>query len=342
MTAGRSPVASRRDSAAAPDVVGEFEGQAVEAATIAAHGLAARVLSFGATLQGLWLDGRADSLLLGLDTLADYVAQPIYVGALVGRFANRIGGASAVIDGRTHRLDANWLGRHMLHGGADGSGRRVWHLAEWSPNALTLRDVLPDGHMGFPGRLEVTARFEIVAGPALDLTVEAVTDAPTWCGFAQHGYWALGGGTALDQTLRIAAARYLPVDADCIPAGPPLSVAGTAFDLRKGARLRQILPETGFDHNFCLSDNRLACRPVAWLSAGDGSLTLRIDSTEPGLQVFDGRATEAVAGWPAYAGIALEPQIWPDAPNRPDFPSALLRPGETYRQVTRFALLQGV
>lgn len=340
MTDNRRRFASRPMGTKAPEKIGESYRQPVEAATISGFGLTARVLGFGATLQGLWLDGRADSLTLGLDALDDYVAQPIYVGAVVGRFANRIGGAAAEIGGRAVRLDANWLGRHMLHGGADGSGRRVWRIVDWTPGSVTLTDALPDGHMGFPGRLDVTVRYSIAEGPALALTIEAVTDAETVCGFAHHGYWALGGGSALDQTLRIPAERYLPVDADLIPTGDPVSVAGTAFDLREGARMRA-RPEGGFDHNFCLSPQRTECRPVAWLTAGDGSLTLRIDSTEPGLQVFDGSATDAIAGWPAHAGIALEPQLWPDAPNRPDFPSAVLRPGEIYRQETRFVVKTG-
>ncbi len=321
-------------------------GAVVERAEISGHGLTARFLTLGAILQDLRLDGVPHPLVLGFDRLEDYLAHPdLYFGAMVGRYANRIGGARFPLGGREVGVDANFRGRHLLHGGAEGSSRRVWRIQSRAADRITFADRLPDGHMGFPGNLSVEVAVHIAEGPALHIHIRAESDAETLCNFAHHSYFNLSGRpTIAGHRLRIAASRYLPVDDDLIPTGEQRAVDGTPFDLRAGTELTPARLAHGFDHNFCLADARCPTRPVAWLAAPDGGPGLIIETTEPGLQFYDGAMIAATApglgGRPLgpHAGLALEPQVWPDAPNHPAFPSALLRPGERYDQHTTLVL----
>ncbi|WP_142846343.1 aldose epimerase family protein [Telmatospirillum sp. J64-1] len=313
-------------------------GEGVEAVKIAGHGLSARFLTYGATLQDLRLDGFDHSLVLGFDDLEGYLAHPdLYFGAMVGRYANRIGEGRAAIGGRECQLDRNFLERHLLHGGSEGSSRRNWRIAAHSGEEVTFIDTLPDGHMGFPGRLNVRVTFAVQPGPALSIRVEAETDAETLCNFAHHSYFNLGGGPTVEgHLLQIAADHYLPVTDTLIPTGEVAPVDGMPFDFRIPVRLTADRLATGYDHNFCLSPRRSDLRAVAWLASPDGALSMTIKTSEPGLQFYGGAAISTRHHGP-HAGLALEPQIWPDAPNHPHFPSALLRPGEIYAQHTLFA-----
>lgn len=321
------------------------DGQRVSRFAIAGHGLSAWVLTHGATLQDLRLAGCPQPLVLGFPRLEPYLSEGMYFGAVVGRFANRIGHGRAWIGGKERHLDRNFLGRHLLHGGTDGTGVRNWQLDEVAADSVTLHDRLPDGHMGFPGALEVTVRYAIAAGPVLEIEITATTDAETLCNFAQHSYFNLSGQpTVADHLLCCPADRYTATDAELIPTGETPPVAGTRHDWRHPARLGKRLEAGLIDDNLCLGDARLSePRMVAELSAPGGP-RLRLESTEPGLQVYAGDhirpRAPGLCGRPyrRFAGIALEPQLWPDAPNHPGFPSARLRPGETYRQITRFRL----
>ena len=313
--------------------------------TIEGHGLRATFTDLGAVLRELRMDGHDAPLQLGLADLDLYPDRSNYMGATAGRVANRVGGARFTLDGTEHRLDANFEGRHTLHGGALGAGKRVWDLRELRADTIVLGLALTDGEMGFPGAMDVEARF--VCAPAATLRVDytARTDAPTLCNFAHHTYWALDDTGGLDaHVLRVEADRYLPVDDGMIPTGEAAPVDGTSFDFRAGRRL----PGEGLlDHNLCLSDARVALREVARLRSDASGVEMRLATTEPGLQVYDGAKLRPVApgigGRPygPHAGVALEPQVWPDAPNHPGFPSAVLRPGETYRQTTTFSFQKG-
>ncbi|WP_259782383.1 aldose epimerase family protein [Aestuariispira ectoiniformans] len=313
----------------------------IEAVAISGHGLSARFLNYGATLQDLRLASVDRSLVLGFDEPVDYLRHADqYFGAMAGRYANRICEGRAVIGGRAVQLDRNFLDRHLLHGGRDGSSMRVWRVASRTTSSVTFVDRLPDGHMGFPGCLDVQVTFEILSGPALSLEVEAETDEETLCNFAHHAYFNLGGSASIEgHRLRIIADRYLPVTDTLIPTGALAAVKGSPFDFRKDAVLTAERLSTGYDHNYCLAERRVDLRPVARLSAPEGDVTMTIETTEPGLQFYDGAGINA-GPYRAYAGLALEPQIWPDAPNHTGFPSALLRPGETYRQHTVFSFAQ--
>ena len=319
-------------------------GGAIE---ISSEALTARFLPMGAILRDLRLAGHDAPMVLGLADEAHYPEHSNYMGATAGRVANRIGGARFVLDGVTHRTDPNFRGRHTLHGGSRGTGKRAWDVVEAGAGTVTFGIDLADGEMGFPGAMRATARFS-VAGATLRIDYEATCDAPTVCNLAHHTYWNLDGTDDLrHHVLTVDADRYLPVDDDLIPTGVA-PVDGTRFDFRGGRRLggrdddRPLL-----DHNLCLSDGRVALREVGTLRSERSGVTMTIATTEPGLQVYDGaKLATPVPGldgrtYRARAGTALEPQGWPDAPNRPDFPSVALRPGDTYRQTTTFAFVKG-
>ena len=326
---------------------GSFGGAPVERVTLSAHGLTARVMTWGAVLQDLRLDPHPHPLVLGFDRFDLYPERSPSFGAIVGRVANRIAGGQAEIGGRAYRFDRNFLGRHTLHGGSDGSGRRLWRIAEAGADFVTLAIALPDGHMGFPGNLEARASYRILPGPALSIEIGATADAETVCNFAHHSYWNLDGtASALDHLLRIDAADYLATDDELIPTDV-LPVAGSPFDFRAA---RPLGGEGALhDLNFCLSDAAQALRQVAALTGPRSGLTMAIETTEPGLQLYDGANIPAKAGdapglggtpYGAFAGIALEPQRWPDAPNRAWAPQVRLVPGQEYRQhsVFRFGM----
>lgn len=320
----------------APEIFGHMpDGRPVEAIRLRGSHLAATVLTMGATVQDLRLDGVSHPLVLGFPELAPYMSEGLYVGALVGRVANRIGQARFVLDGREVRVDANERG-NLLHGGRDGIHHQIWTVADRRSDRVVLTLDLPDGHMGFPGAVSIRAGIS-VSGDALGFDLAATSDAPTPVNLAHHGYFALDqSGDIRGHVLRVAADHYLPVDAGLIPTGEVAPVAGTAFDFRAGRRI----DPAGYDHNLCLGPARAPLRAVAELGSASG-LTMRVETTEPGLQIYDGRHFSGIRGLDgqshgAFAGLALETQGWPDAVNHPHFPDTILRPGQTYRAVTRY------
>lgn len=317
-------------------------GQPVHRIALQNSGLRACILTYGAALQDLRLDGISHPLVLGWPTLDGYVNSSAYFGAIVGRFANRIGGACYEIDGQVHHTDANFRGKHTLHGGSAGSARQVWQIEAVSENAATLSLKMPDGHMGFAGHLTVRATYEIEADHTLRLSIDAECDRPTPCSFAPHSYFNLDGGESIaGHTLQIDAQHYLQVDDDLIPTGSLTPVMGSPLDFQTH---RQIGTHA-IDHNFCISEGRQALRPVASLCGPRSGLCLHLASTEPGLQVYSAAGLDEAGriglnGQPygPFAGLALEPQNWPDAPNQPGFPSTILYPEERYRHDTTFQI----
>ncbi|WP_417243997.1 aldose epimerase family protein [Celeribacter sp.] len=315
------------------------DGRKVEAASLHAGELSVTILTLGAIVNDVRLKGVAYPLTLGSDDLAAYDAGPLqYYGALVGPVANRIAGASVPLNGATLNLTAN-EGTTCLHGGPDGMHREIWDIESHTESALTLTLTLPDGKGGFPGVRSLRARFSVDAPAHLRLVIEAETDKDTYINIANHSYWSLDGhATITGHTLTAPADRYTPVDAALIPTGVA-PVADTGFDFRRGRALGENTPR--IDHNLCLSDAPVPSLQHACTLSGTSGLTLRIDTTEPGLQVYDaGRNSSApfvgLNGKPygAFSGAALEPQRWPDGPNQTGFPSCLLKAGESYRQET--------
>ncbi|WP_420413823.1 aldose epimerase family protein [Roseibium sp.] len=325
------------------DVFGEMpDGIPVKRISLEGGGLTASFLTYGTVLQDLRLEGHAAPLVLGFETFDPYLTKSPYFGATAGRYANRIRDGHLEIDGKTYQLDQNFLGKHALHGGAVSMGKRMWRLEESSKSAAVFAIDLADGEMGFPGNLKAEARFSLLKGGVLDIVYSATTDAPTLCNLAHHSYFNLGSDTVLEHQLQIKADHYLPVNEELIPTGEIAPVEGTPFDFRKLAPVAQGGASGTFDHNFCISPDHLELRDVAVLRNPSSGVTMRCRTTEPGLQIYDGARIDidepGLGGMKmgAHAGIALEPQIWPDAPHHPDFPSALLRPGETYRQHSQY------
>ncbi len=314
------------------------DGAKVAAVRLQAGELTAVVLTRGAILQDLRLAGVPYSLTLGSDSLAAYEGPMGYFGALVGPVANRIGGAQALVAGRPCRFAAN-EGANLLHSGATGLHAQTWEIVAAQADALRLRLRLPDGLGGFPGNRTIEARYAL-AGASLTLELSATSDAPTLMNIANHSYWTLDGGPDIrGHFLQVAAARYTPVDAALLPTGAALPVAGV-FDLRAG---RELDLSEGYDHNFCLADAPGPLRFAAELRGRKG-VRMVLETTEPGLQVYDGRGLATApypghAGQPygAHAGIALEAQRWPDAPAHPGFPSIALAAGDRYSQLTRWS-----
>ncbi|MFT7059462.1 MAG: aldose 1-epimerase [Pseudorhodobacter sp.] len=306
------------------------EGQQVQAVTLRAGIASVRLLSFGAILQDFRLAGLPYSLTLGSQVLADYEGAMCYHGALIGPVANRISGASAVIDGQLHRFDDTQPGGITLHSGAAGTHRKHWTILEAGAADVTFSVTLHDGEGGFPGTRHITARFALSPPATLRLTVEVATNAPTPLNFAQHSYWNLdGSATWAGHSLRIPADDFTPVDAAYVPTGEVKPVAGTDLDFRT---LRQIAPgHPEMDTNFCLSNDRTSLREILTLRGASG-VELTLASTEPGVQIYDGR--------PAYRGLAIEPQFWPDALAQPSFPQIVTASGPVWRQVSewRFCL----
>jgi aldose 1-epimerase len=252
-----------------------------------------------------------------------------WAGTICGRYANRIAGASFTLDGTTYHLPAN-EGAKQLHGGAHGFGHLAWK-GEKAGGQVVFRLDSPDGDMGYPGALSVTAAYGL-DGHTLSLEMTATTTKPTVINLTHHVYWnLLGKGDILGHLMQIPAGHYTPVDADLIPVGPLAEVAGTRFDFREKR------PIAGpYDHNFVLDTGRGALHLGARAIEPVTGRRLEVWTTEPAIQLYTGEHFTPAIKAPfsellKNAGFALEPQTFPNAPNEPAYPSAVLRPGETYR-----------
>lgn len=318
-------------------------GEAVTRVEITDHGMSAGIITYGASLQSLCLKEIPHPLVLGFNKLAPYLNEGMHFGAILGRYADRIGGAEAQIGGARHSLDTNFIGKHLINGGRNGSGVRNWHIVGHNGNCATLSDRLPAGHMGFPGNMDVRVTYTILPGPMLSIVIAARSDAETLCNFSAHNFFNLDGSADIRRhRLTIPAGSFTPFNDEMIPTGEIAPVAGTRLDFRCGVFLGTAMDQGPLDHNLCLGITRSRDQiPVATLEAG--GLRLDITSTEPGLQLDDGAHLQAGAKgigrrpYGPHAGVALKPQLWPDAPNHANFPSAILVPGVIYRQETRLA-----
>jgi aldose 1-epimerase len=330
------------------DVFGTLpDGREVHRIRISGGGLTASVLTYGAVLQDLRLAGHAPALVLGFEEMASYLSHSPYFGATAGRCANRIRGGSFDLDGRTIHTDRNAQGGHTLHGGSQGIGKRLWTLGEVTDHSVELTIEDPDGHMGFPGNLSIRAVFSLGQSGVLDIRYTATTDAPTLCNLAHHSYFVLdGSGDIQDHRMGIEADSYLPADADFLATGEVRAVEGAPYDFRQGRTIREANAGGPIDCNFCISPDRRPIRPVAWVSSAASGVEMVIRTTEPGLQVYDAaRLDVPVPGLDGrrmgpFCGLALEPQVWPDAIHHPHWASPVLRPGETYDQHTQFIFRQ--
>jgi aldose 1-epimerase len=339
------------------------DGTTVERVALrGADGFEVGIITFGAALQSLQArdrDGRSEDVVLGHDDFAGYLAARRFFGATIGRYANRIAGARFMLDGTLIQLEPN-NGANTLHGGHHGFDRQLWRidqLAEEPEPTLVLSYTSADGEGGFPGRLDARVIYRISGPSELSVTFEATSHRPTLVNLTNHSFFNLDGARSgndiLGHRLQIAADHYLAVDDGAIPLpGPPRPVEGTPFDFRAlhiiGARIRkndeQLRRGRGYDHNFCLAPGggvRLAAR----VESSRSGRVLELSTNQPGLQFYSGNFLDGSAagkGGRLYRqsdALCLEPQVWPDTPNRADFPSARLDPGQLYRHDTVYRFL---
>ncbi len=295
------------------------------------------ILPFGAAIQRLRVGGR--DVVLGFDTADEYVSQNIQMGAVVGRFANRIADGRFTLDGKVYQLTRNESGINHLHGGKHGFSRRMWTIDDASECAVTLSLISLDGEEGYPGTLTARCRYSIEGGRCLRITLSAVTDAPTIVNLATHSYFNLdGAGDISEHRLEMPANSFLPTNSAGIPTGEFVSVSGTAFDFRTPRRLHE---SQRYDNTFVFPDANGELRKLARLEAATSGIALEVWSTERGLQLFDSSTIRTMRGrdgttYGPYSALCLEPQRFPDSPNQPGFTDCRLDPGGEYRQVTEY------
>ena len=337
-----------------------------------ANGVELRVAEYGGVILSLRVpdrSGRMDDVVLGLDSLEDYARDPDYLGAIVGRYANRIGGARFEIDGVAYELDPN-EGPNHLHGGPRGFDAARWGAEPFRTSrgvGIALAHASPHGDQGYPGTLRASVTYLLTDADELVVDWRATTDRATHVNLTQHSYFNLAGhdaGDVLDHVLTIAADRFVEVDGALLPTGVLRPVDDSPFDFRAptaiGARIdeddEQLAIGRGYDHCYALSGQGAAEGGETPRGAADrgpplafaarlleprGGRSLEVWTTEPGLQLYSGnglgvRGAKDGASYGPRAGVALETQHFPDSPNRPGFPSTLVRPGEVYRSTTLY------
>jgi aldose 1-epimerase len=335
-------------------------GEAVEAITLKNdRGMTVRILTLGGIIDQVRTpdrQGHLANVIVGLPDLQAYEANGSF-NSIVGRFANRIAGGGFALDGTTYKLPSNPKGIAM-HGGPRGFGSRIWQARPFSGHGragVTLSYRSADGENGYPGALDVSVTYTLDDANALRLDYEATTDKPTIVNLTNHSYFNLAGEAArdvYDHRLQIFADRYTPTDESQIPTGEFASVTGTPFDLRQPARIRdrvasahpQMLLARGFDQNFVVRKPPGDPLPLAVrLEDPDSGRVMEIRTTQPGVQVYTANGfngSQLGSGGGALRqgyGVAFETEHYPDSPNKPQFPSTVLRPGQVFRETTVFS-----
>ncbi len=342
------------------------DGQAVDEYVLTnANGMEARIITYGGTITSIRVpdrDGNLTNVILGFDNLADYETRSPYFGSITGRYANRIAKARFTLDDQAYELAAN-NGVNSLHGGVVGFDNKVWEAESVRGDGevgVSLHYLSADGEEGYPGNLDVTVVYTLTNDNALRMEYAGTTDAPTVVNLTNHAYFNLQGeGTSdiYDHILWIDANRYTPINKTLIPTGELAPVEGTPFDFRipkplghgQRSNHEQIVAGRGYDHNFVLNREDLTDNSMmiaARISDPDSGRVLEVWTTEPGLQFYAGNFLDGtLVGSSGHIyrqsdGFALETQHFPDSPNQPNFPSTVLRPGETYQTTTiyRFAV----
>ncbi len=329
------------------------DGEPVEIFTLTnAHGLKARVTALGAGLVEMHVPDRRGVLAdvtLGFDEIGGYLSRHPHFGVTTGRFANRIARGQFALDGVTYTLATN-NGDNHLHGGVDGFDRRLWTGERLdAETAIRFIYTSPDGEEGYPGTLTAAVTYTLTPDNELRIDYEAVTDKPTVVNLTNHAYWNLAGPDVddiLDHELTLHASRYVPVDEGSIPTGGIHAVVGSPLDFTRAKTIAKDFAHMdgtpgGYDHNFVIDrpHNGAVTRAAEVYEPRSGRV-MTISTTEPGIQLYTGNyLTGSVTGkggraYQKHAGLCLETQHFPDSPNQPDFPSTILRPGQTYRTTT--------
>ena len=336
-------------------------GEAVDLYTLVnSEGAQAEITNYGGIVVSLMMpdqEGEFEDIVLGFDTLDEYLQGHPYFGATVGRYANRIADAEFTLDGETYQLTAN-DGENHIHGGEQGFDKVVWRAQAYTtPNgpALRLYYVSEDGEEGYPGNLEVRVTYTLTNDNELRADFHATTDAPTICNLTHHSYFNLAGeGDILDHVVMLPADHFTPVDEELIPTGEVRPVEGTPFDFREptpiGARIdeenEQLERGGGYDHNWVYEKEAGELTLLARVVEPESGRVMEVFSTKPGMQLYTGNFLDGSLtgkdGW-VYEqrhAFCMEPHYFPDSPNQPDFPSAVLRSDETYdhTMVYRFSV----
>lgn len=313
------------------------------------NGITVKLINYGATLTSLVTpdrDGKLADIVLGYDDIRGYESDPIFSGCVVGRFANRISNASFELEGKQYPLAANFEGGHHLHGGEVGFNARVWDaqvVKQESAVGVAFTLVSQDGEEGYPGRLVVRMKYLLNDNDDLVMDYYATTDKTTHINLTQHSYYNLAGhdsGDVHKHFVRLYCDHYLPVDEHGVPTGEVKSVEGTPFDFRKGARIDRQVAEGRYDHNYVLSMERPE-KPIllARVSEGSTGRGMAVRTDQPGVQFYTSIHMKETPGrngavYNTNQALCLETQHFPDTPNKPNFPTTVLKPGEEFRSKT--------
>ncbi|AMH93804.1 Aldose 1-epimerase [methanogenic archaeon ISO4-H5] len=319
---------------------GRINGTPVEAVRLECGEMSAEILTYGATLRSLNVpdvNGAPVDVVLGYDSLEDYTSRSGRLGATIGRFANRISGASFPLGGKVYDVTMN-RGKHHIHGGNHGFDKRVWEIASLKDDSVTLHLTSPDGDEGYPGKLDAELTY-ILTEKSLRLKYLAQSDSDTVCSLTNHSYFNLGGtGTVEDHTVALPLERYTEADSEGIPTGRILPTEGF-YDLSSPVVIGDRLKEGSYDVNYLL-DAKGTCALAYCPRTG---IHMKVDTDMPALQFYtagglkDGTPGKNSAVYGRFSGMCFETQFCPDSPNRPEFPSCVLREGEEYRHTTVFS-----
>jgi aldose 1-epimerase len=335
-------------------------GKAVSLYTLTnANGIEARISNFGGVIVSIRApdrSGKFANIVQGFDTLAPYIDDPAYYGAIIGRYANRIAGAQFTLNGTTYHLTTVNGEKLQIHGGPNGYSRRVWQatIKEGSTPSLTLRLIDPDGEMGFPGEVKVAVTYTLTPDNRVHIDYRATTNKSTVINLTNHSYFSLAGqgpGTVDSEKLQIFADKFAPADTTGMPLGEIRPVVGTDFDFTKptviGQRLAsrdiQMRQENGLDHMFAVNGEPGALRKAVRLSDPGSGRVLEVWTTQPGVQVFAANSVQPSVResrhYEPHGALAFETQHYPNSPNQPNFPSTVITPDNPLHEVTEFRFL---
>lgn len=332
---------------------GETDGKKVSLYTLTnKNGVQVKISNYGGIVTS-WItpdkNGNKSDVVLGFNDLQGYLNKPPYFGALIGRYGNRIGDAQFKVDGQTYKLAAN-NGKNSLHGGQKGFDKMVWDAtpATDAP-ALSLSYLSKDGEEGYPGNLKVTVKYTLTDDDELEIDYNAETDKATPINLTNHSYFNLTGdvnNTILEHTVWIDADRYTPVDTTLIPTGELAPVKGTPFDFTQPHKIGERIASVpgGYDHNFVLNKKDNSMQLVAYATDSLSGRKLEVFTTEPGLQFYTGNfldgsiKTSDGKAINKNAAFCMETQHFPDSPNKPAFPTTILKPGEKYHTTTKYKI----
>jgi aldose 1-epimerase len=326
-----------------------FNAPVTEYSLANSSGMQVSILNYGGTITKIMVPdrkGKIGDVVLGFENFSGYTQKnDPYMGALVGRYANRIGNAKFTLDGKTYKLAPNNFG-NSLHGGNVGFDKVIWNVEKIGDSSLKLTYQSKDGEEGYPGNLNVQVVYTLGVDNSIKIDYTATTDKPTPVNLTNHSYFNLSAGkdsTILDHVLQVNADKYTPVNDQLIPTGQIAEVKGTPLDFTTAKAIGKDISNVkgGFDHNWILNKRGNSLQEAATVYDPGSGRYMEVWTTQPGIQFYSGnflngnmQATKGRQIYVAHAGLCLETQHYPDSPNEPSFPSTILKPGETYRETT--------